>query len=399
MKLKLVKPQIKGDKIIWIVYLGLSILSLIFVFSTMGKNIYRLDGDVSQMFFKQIIIICVGIVATYIVHNIKYEYYARLLKIFYALSIFGLFITLGIGEIFGKAANRWIELPFIGQFQPSEIVKYVLILYVASELESLKDRIKETKEFVILIIKISVICGLIFPENFSTAALLFLACFLMVFVAGAKLKDLFMTIIIGLCLIAFVFLLNYLGIEIGRSTTWLNRFVAHYNGDPNEYNQANSAIMAIATGGLTGLGIGNTVEGRFLSESHNDFIFAIILEEGGIFMCILILLAYFALFYRCIEVSRNAKGLFGKYIVLGISFVIIIQALINMTVATGIIPVTGQTLPFLSYGGTSFLFSSCALGIVLNVSAESQKKKQKTIEKTNEEKEQIEEENTNIEQI
>lgn len=399
MKLSIGKPQIKGDKIIWIVYFGLSILSLIFVFSTMGKNIYRLDGDVSYMFFKQIGIICVGIFATYIAHRIKYDNYARVLKLLYAISVVGLFVTLGIGEMFGKAANRWIELPFIGQFQPSEIVKYVLILYVASELASLKDRIKETKEFVILMIKISVICGLIFPENFSTAALLFLACFLMVFVAGAKLKHLFMTIVVGVSLIAFVFLLSYFGIEIGRNITWLNRFVAHYNGDPNEYNQANSAIMAIATGGLSGLGIGNTVEGRFLSESHNDFIFAIILEEGGIFMCVLILLAYFALFYRCIAVSRNAKGLFGKYIVLGIAFVIIIQALINMTVATGIIPVTGQTLPFLSYGGTSFLFSSCALGVVLNVSAESQKKKQNTMVATNEEENQIEKENTNIEQL
>ncbi len=399
MKLNLGKPQIKGDKVIWIVYIGLSILSLIFVFSTMGKNIYRLDGDVSYMFFKQIAIICSSILATYVVHNIKYGNYARGLKIIYALSVFALIITLGIGGMFGKAANRWIEIPIIGQFQPSEIVKYILIIYVASELESLKDKIKEKKEFVSLILKIALICGLIFFENFSTAALLFLACFLMVFVAGARLKHMSMVIVLGISAIAFVFLLNYFGIEIGRSTTWLNRFVSHYNSDPNEYNQANSAIMAIATGGLSGLGIGNTVEGRFLSESHNDFIFAVILEEGGIFMCVLILLAYFALFYRCIEVARRANGLFGKYIVLGISFVIIIQALINMTVATGIIPVTGQTLPFLSYGGTSFLFSSIALGIVLNVSAESQKIKQKPTIEINKEEQQIEEENTNIEQI
>ncbi len=397
MKLNIGKPQIKGDKIIWIVYLGLSILSLIFVFSTMGKNIYRLDGDVSNMFFKQIGIICSGIIITYIVHNIKYGNYARGLKLIYGLSFFVLLVTLVIGEMFGKAANRWIELPIIGQFQPSEIVKYVLIVYVASELESLKDKIKDKGEFIKLMLKILAICGLIFPENFSTAALLFLACFLMVFVAGANLKHIFMTIVIGIGILAVIFLLNYIGIEIGRSATWVNRFVGHYNNDPNEYNQANSAIMAIATGGLTGLGIGNTVEGRFLSESHNDFIFAVILEEGGILMCILILLAYFALFYRCKEVSRKANGLFGKYLALGISFVIIIQALINMFVATGMIPVTGQTLPFLSYGGTSFWISSFALGIVLNVSAESQKIKQNATKETNEEEKQIEEEITNIE--
>ena len=147
MKLNIVRPQIKGDKIIWIVYLGLSILSLIFVFSSMGKNIYRLDGDVGRMFLKQIGIICSGIVVTYIVHNIKYGNYARWLKIIYAASVTILLFTLVVGELFGKAANRWIELPIIGQFQPSEIVKYVLIVYVASELESLKDKVKEKNEF------------------------------------------------------------------------------------------------------------------------------------------------------------------------------------------------------------------------------------------------------------
>ncbi|MBQ5873594.1 MAG: FtsW/RodA/SpoVE family cell cycle protein [Bacteroidales bacterium] len=399
MKNFLGKLQIKGDKIIWIVYFALSIFSLIFVFTSIGKNVYRLDGNILTTFFKQLFIIAVGIVAIFIVHNIKYVRYAKFLKILYAFSVGLLLFTLIAGKIFGKVANRWIEIPGIGQFQPSEFVKYILIMYVASELASLKDRIKEKNEFWKLMGKIFLICLLIFPENFSTAALIFLSCFFLVFIAGAQWKHILKVLVLGIGAVVVVFGLNYVGIEIGRVDTWINRFAEFYNRDSNEYNQANSAIMAIATGGVTGLGIGNTVEGRFLSESHNDFIFAVILEEGGFLMCFLILLAYFVLFYRCIEVSRKANGAFGQYLALGISFTIIIQALVNMLVAIGAIPVTGQTLPFLSYGGTSFLITSCALGIVLNISAETQKAKQKKLMENEEENSQIEVENINIEEV
>ncbi len=394
MRMKLGKPQIKGDKVIWIVYLILSVLSLIFVFSSIGKSVYRTNGDIVTMFLKQTFIICLGIAVVYLVHKIRYVNYARGLSLIYWFSAALLFFTLVIGGIWGKDANRWLVIPGLGQFQPSEIVKYVLIVYVASELESLRDKIKQKDEFWKLMFKIFLICGLIFPENFSTAAIVFLACFTLIFIAGAKLKQILMIIVFGIVLLIGVFGLHYAGVEIGRNATWVSRIDNFVNNDPNEYNQMNSAIMAIATGGVTGLGIGNTVEGRFLSESHNDFIFAVILEEGGIIMCIIVLLAYFVLFYRCIRVSRESNGIFGSYLSAGISFVIIIQALVNMFVAIGGMPVTGQTLPFISYGGTSFLISSFALGIILNISAETEKTKKKKIIENKEENSQIDNINT-----
>ncbi len=381
MKVKLGRPHIKGDKVIWIVYLVLSVLSLIFVFSSMGKSVYRTNGDIVFMFLKQTFIICLGIIVVYVVHNIRYVNYARWLKIGYAGSALLLIFTLVLGEFSDKAADRWLVIPGLGQFQPSEIVKYILILYVASELEELKAKIKQKEEFWKLIVKIGIICILIFPENFSTAIIIFFACFALVFIAGARIKHIFTVILLGLIIVSSVLALHYAGVPIGRNSTWAGRIENFVNNDPKEDNQYNSAVMAIATGGVTGVGIGNTVQGRFLSESHNDFIFAIILEEGGTFMCVLILLAYFVLFYRCIKVSREAKGLFGSYLAIGIAFIIVIQALVNMSVATGLIPITGQTLPFISYGGTSFIISSFALGIILNISAESKKIKQQiTIE-------------------
>ncbi|MBR5253976.1 MAG: FtsW/RodA/SpoVE family cell cycle protein [Bacteroidales bacterium] len=389
MKVKLGKPHIEGDKVIWIVYLILSVLSLIFVFSSIGKSVYRTNGDIVFMFIKQTFIISFGIVVVYIVHKIRYVNYAKGLKLIYAFSIFILIFTLVVGEFIGKAANRWLEIPGLGQFQPSEIVKYILVVYVASELETLRDKIRQKDEFWKLMFKIFLVCVLIFPENFSTSIIIFLACFALVFIAGARMKHILMVVVLGFVMVSAVLGMYYVGFEFGRSETWVNRIDNFINNDPNEDNQYNSAIMAIATGGVTGVGIGNTVQGRFLSESHNDFIFAVILEEGGTFMCVVILLAYFVLFYRCIKVSRESKGLFGSYLSSGISFVIIIQALVNILVATGLMPVTGQTLPFISYGGTSFLISSFALGIILNISAETEKAKKQIENKTDEENSQV----------
>lgn len=381
MKLKITKPKIKGDKIIWIVYLVLSVLSLIFVFSSMGKRVYLVNGDISGMFIKQLFIILGGILVVYVFHRIKYTIYAPLTKIGFALSAGVLGLTLVMGELFGKAANRWlVVIPNLVQFQPSEIVKYVLIIYVAFQLSQLKNKIQQKDEFRKLMLKIIVICGLIVLENFSTAFIILLACFLLLFIAGAKLKHLGMVILIGICVVIGFWGLSQMDIELGRNFTWTSRIENFVNNDPNEDNQYNSAIMAIATGGLSGVGIGNTVQGRFLSESHNDFIFAVILEEGGILICLIILFVYFVLFYRCMKLAKEAKGLFGTYISLGISFVLMVQTLVNMFVAVGLMPITGQTLPFLSYGGTSFMISSAAIGIILNISAEADKAKQEKLQ-------------------
>ena len=208
----------------------------------------------------------------------------------------------------------------------------------------------------------------------------------MIIIAGAKFRDYIMIVPVGLFLCLSVLGLYKVNPDIlERSGTWYSRVNLWLNSDREEITQPNTATMAIATGGLLGKGIGNTTQGRFLSESHNDFIFAIILEEGGIIFGIVVAGLFFVLFYRSLKISRNARGLFGRYASVGIGFMIVFQALVNMMVATGLLPVTGQTLPFISYGGTSLLVSSAALGIMLNISVESAKSQDGETERRSEE--------------
>ena len=281
---------------------------------------------------------------------------------------------MALGGISGKTADRWIVIPLIGQFQPSEIVKYILILYVSNELAILGDGIRDRKNFLTLSFKLLLICGLIFPENFSTALLVFMSCYGLMFIAGAKMKNLSLIVPALVVLVVFVVGIYVVNPDIlKRSSTWVNRVEGFINTNPEEITQANTATMAISTGGLVGKGIGNTTQGRFLSESHNDFIFAIILEEGGVLYGFIVMILYFILFYRSVRIAKTARGLFGSYAAVGIGLVFCLQALVNMMVATTLMPVTGQTLPFISYGGTSFVISSAALGIMLNISADAKK--------------------------
>lgn len=372
-----VNLKIKGDKIIWIVYLLFMLVSLVLVFSSMGKTVYENQGgNIFGMFRKHFLLLAFSFFVTYIFHLINYKYYSKYSNIMYGFSIMLLAITLFIGEIFGKAASRWIVLPFIGQFQPSEIVKYLLIIYVAHRLSILKEGIKDRRNFLILVGQIAFVAILIFPENFSTAFLLFSCCFVMLFIAGAKIKHMLSVIGLGAAVLFSVFIVHKINPEIiERSGTWVNRIDSFINNDKTEYSQPNIATMAIATGGILGKGIGNTEQGRFLSESHNDFIFAIILEEGGLLLGTAIIILYIILFYRAIKISRNALGLFGSYLAIGIGLIIILQAMVNIMVAITLIPVTGQTLPFISYGGTSLMLSSLGLGILLSIDAKSNKRK------------------------
>lgn len=375
MKLSSDRFKIRGDKVIWLVYLLLMFVSLVEVYSAMGKEVYEKNGgDIMGMFIKQFLIIVVGLLVTYFVHLIRYSNYAKYTKLGFVFSIVLLVFTLIYGHLTSGKAGRWLPLPLIGQFQPSELVKFILVMYVANELAILKEGIRERKNFLVLIGKIVPICLLIFTENFSTAALIFLCCYILIFVAGAKMKQWLMIVPAAaafILLIAGIYLVN--PDILNRSETWKNRVEGFIHDDKEQLTQANIAEMAIATGGYMGKGIGETVEGRFLSESHNDFIFAIILEEGGVIFGLVVIMLYFVLFYRSIRVAKQARGRFGSYTAIGIGIVFSLQAVVNMMVATSMIPVTGQTLPFISYGGTSFVISSAALGVLLNISADAKK--------------------------
>ncbi|MDD4684558.1 MAG: FtsW/RodA/SpoVE family cell cycle protein [Bacteroidales bacterium] len=389
-KIKNFKFKIKGDKIIWMVFLLLMAISSLEVYSTLGKTVYEKQGGTPiGMFTKHLFILFLGTCVLYAVHHIKYTYFSRFAKMGLLFSFGILIVTLLIGSLGDKAAARWLTIPLIGQFQPSEIVKIVLIVYVARGLALYQDKIKTWDVFKNLILVIGGICILIFPENFSTAAILFVICFLMMFIGRINLKYLGMIVLIGLVGMVSIFtILQTKPDLLSRGGTWVNRIEEFRNPDKTAITQSNQSQMAIATGGFFGKFVGNTTQARFLSESHNDFIFAIIIEEGGVLLGILVIALYLILLYRGIQVARRSKGYFGAFCAIGLTIMIVFQALINMFVATGLAPVTGQTLPFISYGGTSFLFSCIALGIVLSISAEADK----TLEKASLQQDVVEEE-------
>ncbi|MBQ6754329.1 MAG: FtsW/RodA/SpoVE family cell cycle protein [Bacteroidales bacterium] len=364
------KYRLKGDKVIWAVYIVFIIISLMWVFSSMGKTVYeKQGGNITLMLFKHFFLLLSGFALCYISHLINYVNYSRISKPAIYFSFILLIFTLLYGFVFtdSKAASRWISIPLLGQFQPSEIVKYIIIIYTSTFLANNAKTIKDKQTFINIVTPIILICGLIFPENFSTAALIGLVCYILLLVGGINRRYYFTSIVV-LFVALGLFMLVSSKVEMFRSSTWSNRIEEFRNPDKMEINQTNIALMAISTGGITGKFIGNTEHARFLSESHNDFIFAIILEEGGLWMCLITVTLYIVLLFRMLRISKNAKGDFGALLALGIALVFTLQTIINMMVATNLMPVTGQTLPFISYGGTSFWFSSFALGIVLNIS-------------------------------
>ncbi len=366
--------RLKGDKVIWMVFIIFVVFSMIEVYSTLGKEVFDNHRSPNSMFAKHVFLLCLGSFVLYVTHLINYKIFSRWCKLGIYISVGLLAFTLLIGTIGGKSAARWIALPFIGQFQPSEVVKIILIVYVAKLLAINQDKIKSLEVFKKLIIPISIICILIFPENFSTAAILFSVCYLMMFIGGVNLKYLSILPLILIGFLFIVFLISSINPDIiSRFMTWSNRLSDWYYTDLDAITQPNLARMAISTGGFFGKFLGNTEHARFLSESHNDFIFAIIVEEGGIILALVIITLYMILLFRGIVIARRSKGYFGAFSAIGLIIMIVFQALINMFVATGITPVTGQTLPFISYGGTSFLFSCIALGIVLSVSVQADK--------------------------
>ena len=393
------KYRLKGDKVIWAVYIVFIIISLMWVFSSMGKTVYeKQGGNITLMLFKHFFLLLSGFALCYISHLINYVNYSRISKPALYFSFILLIFTLLYGFVFtdSKAASRWISIPLLGQFQPSEIVKYIIIIYTSTFLANNAKTIKDKQTFINIVTPIILICGLIFPENFSTAALIGLVCYILLLVGGINRRYYFTSIVV-LFVALGLFMLVSSKVEMFRSSTWSNRIEEFRNPDKMEINQTNIALMAISTGGITGKFIGNTEHARFLSESHNDFIFAIILEEGGLWMCLITVMLYIILLFRMLRISKNAKGDFGSLLALGIALVFTLQTIINMMVATNLMPVTGQTLPFISYGGTSFWFSSFALGIVLNISRKENQNNNK-LETNEEETEDNDEELENNEQ-
>jgi cell division protein FtsW len=366
---------IKGDKVIWTIVLLLSLLSVLVVYSSVVALAYRYkNGDTASYLIKHIFIVGSGIFLMYLIHKVKYSYFSRISQIAIILAAPLLLYTLMKGVSAGEAA-RWLAIPGTSlTFQTSDFAKLALIAYVARMLSIKQDVIKDFKQaFLPIVIPVGIICALILPANFSTAALLFLTCLVLMFVGRMNAKHLLLlvgsAIVFGVLLI--VLIVNFPTI-VKRGETWKARIENFSKGDSESNFQAEQAKIAIATGRVFGKGPGNSMQRNFLPQASSDFIFAIVIEEWGLITAILIVFLYIVLLFRGVRIANKSERTFGSLLAIGLTFSLVFQAMINMAVAVNLFPVTGQPLPLVSMGGTSIWFTSIAIGIILSVSRETE---------------------------
>ncbi|MFM7017071.1 MAG: FtsW/RodA/SpoVE family cell cycle protein [Bacteroidota bacterium] len=380
---------LRGDKTIWIVVFLLSIVSLLAVYSSTGLLAFKkVSGNTEHFLFKHFIVLCGGAAIMYVTARFPYTLYAKLARFFYLLSVPLLIFTLFMGTNLNDA-NRWITLPIIGMtFQTSDFAKIALILFLARQISKHQNTIHEWKTTVLpLVFIVFVVCALIFPANFSTSALLFFTSLVIMFIGRVSIKHL--STIVGIAILGVVIFI--LGAKLigykGRIETWTNRVLTFVGRGDNhndsktakvefsdEDYQAQQAKIAIATGGFLGKGPGNSEQRNFLPHPYSDFIFAIIIEEYGLVGGCFVLGLYLIFFYRALLIVKRTDRAFAAMITVGFAFSMVFQALINMGVAVGVFPVTGQTLPLLSMGGSSIIFTSFAFGVILSVSNSIDKK-------------------------
>lgn len=371
--------NLKGDRVIWTIVFLLSLLSTLVVYSSVVTlaNKYK-QGDAESYLIKHFITIIGGIVIMYFIHKLRYTLFSRVGQIGLFLVVPLLLFTLLKGESAG-GASRWIEIPGLGlTFQSSDIAKIVLLIFVARTITVKQGQLNDLKSVLkYLILPIGIICALILPANFSTASLLFVCSLFTMFVGGIHIKIIMK--IMGMCLVGAVLFIAWVwfapeSIPGGRGPTWKARIENFVNGDAKSNYQSEQAKIAIAAGGVIGKGPGNSTQRAFLPQASSDFIYAIIIEEYGLFTGFVMLFLYMILLFRGIRILRDSEKTFGGLMAVALSFSLVFQALINMAVAVNLFPVTGQPLPLVSMGGTSIWFTCIAIGIILSVSRANEPK-------------------------
>ena len=379
----------RGDKYIWGIVILLSLISILVVYSATGSLAYKMSkGNTSIYLFKQVSFSLLGFLMTYFLHRVNYTFFSKVATILYAFSIPLLIYTL----VFGAKINdgsRWIKLPIINMtMQSSDLAKLALFMYVSKMLSKKQDVIKDFKKgFLPVFIPVLIICGLIMPANLSNALLTGATSLLLMFIGRISVKHILLVILLAMIpvgLIISVAMLTYDGKQrdevkthermekmktYGRMGTWVKRvqdFI--YAKDAESPYQVQQAKIAIANGGIfMGLGPGNSRQRNFLPQAYNDFIYSIIIEEYGLLGGAFIIFIYLLFLFRCIRIFRRCPYAFGAFLALGLSFTLVIQAVANMAVNVNLVPVTGVTLPLVSMGGSSFLFTCCAIGLILSV--------------------------------
>jgi cell division protein FtsW len=387
--LKNLRYSTRGDRVIWALVLLLVLVSLLVVYSATGSLAYKMyKGNTEVYLFKQIAFIAVGFCVIYFAHRVNYTIYSRVAKILFLLCIPLLLYTLLFGVTLNEG-SRWIRLPIINMtMQTSDLAKLALFMFLARLLSRKQNKIKDFKKgFLPVIMPVAVTCMLIAPANLSTALLLGSSCMLLLFIGRVSGRHL--ALVIGLALIPVVFLVMAAMIRhrtdteevvsqskekssrlFARVDTWIGRvenFIYGSKDADDDHYQVNQAKIAIARGGLIGRGPGNGEARNFLPQAYNDYIFATLIEEYGLLGGAFILFIYLVFLYRSIQLFKKCPFAFGAFLALGLSFTLVLQAMANMAVNVNLFPVTGVTLPLVSMGGSSFLFTCLSIGIILSV--------------------------------
>lgn len=362
--------ELKGDRAIWAIFAILAIFSVLAVYSSTGTLAYKEQGGNTEAYlFKHVIILGIGMFLAYMFHLLHYMNYSRWSRYLLILTIPLLFLTIALGPDINEA-RRWIHIPYVGlTFQTSDFAKLALIIYVAREISSKQDYIKDfNSAFLPIIVPILIVCGLIAPADLSTALLLFLTCILMMFIGRVAIKYIFLLLLLGVVVFSMLILLREIFPGIIRVDTWVSRMQEFMDSTSDGGYQVQQAKIAIANGGWIGEGPGNSIQRNFLPASYSDFIYAIICEEYGVLGGSVVILLYVLLFFRATRLVTKSSKAFGAMLAMGLSLVLVIQAFMNIAVSVNIVPVTGLTLPMISMGGTSLVFTCIAFGMILSVS-------------------------------
>ena len=376
----------KGDKVIWGIVVLLTLASLLVVYSSTGSLAYKYSKSTESYLFKQFAFIILGVMLIYFAHRVNYTIYSRVAKLLFVISIPLLIYTYFFGTKLNEG-SRWITLPVINMtFQTSDMAKLALFMYLSRQLSRKQNVIKDFKKgFLPVIIPVAIICLLIAPANLSTAMLIAGTSFMLMFIGRVSTKHILLTL--GIALLPVLILVSVAVkyydkpshkskdlpafLSSGRIPTWIGRiqiFIYSAKDDNNEKQyQVEQAKIAIASGGWLGRGPGNSQARNFLPHSYSDFIYAIILEEYGLLGGVFMVFIYLLFLYRCIRLYRKCPFAFGAFLALALSFMLVIQAIANMGVNVNVFPNTGVTLPLVSMGGSSFLFTCLSIGIILSV--------------------------------
>ncbi len=358
-----VDRNLKGDPVIWVIVLALSILSILVVYSATGTLAYKnMGGNTEHYLLRHSFLVALSLFAMWAAHKVDYRYYAKISRLALIISVPLLIFSWQFGTNLNEA-SRWITIPLINKtFQPSDLAKLALITQLASMLALRQQNIKDFKESLIsILIWCGLICGLVTMRDLSSAGLLLITCMILLFIGRVPMKYLAMLTVVGLIAGTIAFSFGQ------RRETAISRIQDFVNPDEIPF-QARQSYIAIATGGISGKGPGNSIRRNFLPHSYSDFIFSIIVEEYGIIGATIVIFLYLGLLYRGLLTATKSERAFGGLLSAGLSLALVMQAMVNIGVAVGLLPITGLPLPLVSMGGTSLLFTGISLGIILSVS-------------------------------